>query len=80
MIDVNEIKAEMPVITAQAEEFAVVDHPVSDDLIKLNKDENGTHHFIPVSWVISTEGGKVKINRTLEQIMQDWVTEEELPN
>lgn len=65
MIDASGIKAEMLVTTAQAEQVAVVDHLVSDDLIKLKKDESGTHHFIPVSWVISTKGGVVKTNRTI---------------
>jgi len=72
MIDTAEIKADMPVTTAQAEHVAVVDHLVSDDVIKLKKDDSGQHHYIPVSWVISTEGGIVKTNRTLEQITHDW--------
>jgi hypothetical protein len=72
MIDVAEIKSDMPVTTAQAEHVAVVDHLVSDDMIKLKKDDSGTHHFIPVSWVVSTEGGIVRTNRTLEQMTQDW--------
>lgn len=72
MIDAAEIKGDMPVTTAQAEHVAVVDHLVSDDVIKLKKDDSGKHHYIPVSWVISTEGGIVKTNRTLEQITHDW--------
>jgi len=72
MIDAADIKSDMPVTTAQAEHVAVVDHLVSDGMIKLKKDDSGTHHFIPVSWVVSTEGGIVKTNRTLEQITQDW--------
>lgn len=72
MIDAADIKSDMPVTTAQAEHVAVVDHLVSDDIIKLKKDDSGTHHFIPVSWVVSTEGGIVKTNRTLEQITHDW--------
>lgn len=72
MIDAADIKSDMPVTTAQAEHVAVVDHLVSDDMIKLKKDDSGTHHFIPVSWVVSTEGGIVKTNRTLEQITHEW--------
>lgn len=74
MIEAREIKADMPVITAQAEHVAVVDHLQGDDVIKLKKDAAGVHHYIPVSWVISTEGGIVKVNRTLAQLMQDWAT------
>lgn len=73
MISAAEIKPDMPVLTAQAEQFAVVDNLVSDDVIRLKKDEVGHYHFIPVSWAISTEGGKLKINRTLDQIREDWV-------
>jgi hypothetical protein len=79
MIDAKEIKENMPVITAQAEQFAEVDQLVSSDEIKLKKDSAGVHHFIPVSWVISTEGGKLKINRTLEQVQLDWATEATSP-
>jgi hypothetical protein len=75
MINAQEIKEDMPVITAQAEKFAEVDHLESPDVIRLKKDSAGKHHFIPVSWVISTEGGKVKINRTLSQVKNDWGTE-----
>jgi len=75
MIDAHEIKADMPVTTAQAEHFAVVDHLESNDVIKLKKDEAGVHHYIPVSWVRSTEGGIVKVNRTLAQITRDWQTD-----
>ena len=75
MIEAHEIKEDMPVHTAQAEQFAVVDHTDGPDSIKLKKDESGTHHYIPVSWVISTEGGIVKINRTLDQVLHDWSAE-----
>jgi hypothetical protein len=75
MIEAHEIKQDMPVHTAQAEQFAVVDHTDGPDSIKLKKDKSGTHHYIPVSWVISTEGGIVKINRTLDQVLHDWSAE-----
>lgn len=72
MIDAKEIKNDMPVITTGAEQFAEVDHLVGPDVIKLKKDASGTHHYIPLSWVISTEGGRVKVNRTLSQVKEDW--------
>jgi hypothetical protein len=75
MIEAHEIKEDMPVVTAQAEEFAVVDHTTGPDTIKLKKDDSGIHHYIPVTWVISTEGGVVKINRTLEQVKKEWTTQ-----
>jgi hypothetical protein len=44
------------------------------DTIKLTKDKTGQHHYIPVRWVTSTEGGKVKIDRPGDQAMQEWLT------
>lgn len=72
MIEAKEIKAGMPVTTAQAEQFAVVEAVVDVDTIKLKGDTSGQAHLIPVSWVISTQGGIVKINRTLAQVKEDW--------
>jgi hypothetical protein len=42
--------------------------------IKLTKDKTGQHHYIPLAWVISTENGKVKIDRPGDQAMQEWST------
>ncbi len=72
MIEAKEIKSGMPVTTAQAEQFAVVEAVVDADTIKLEGDASGQAHLIPVSWVISTQGGIVKINRTLAQVKEDW--------
>jgi hypothetical protein len=40
--------------------------------IKLKKDKTGQHHYIPVGWVTSIEGGKVKVDRPGDQAMQEW--------
>ena len=42
--------------------------------IKLKKDKNGQHHYIPLSWVTSVENGKLKVDRPGEQAMQMWAT------
>lgn len=74
MIARNQIKPDMPVVCSNDGQFAVVDHMVGPNTIKLNKDKSGQHHYIPLSWVTSTENNKVKVDRPGEQAMQDWST------
>ncbi|MBA3696710.1 MAG: DUF2171 domain-containing protein [Methylotenera sp.] len=74
MIDTNSIKPEMPVVCSLGGQFATVDHMEGSDSIKLKKDETGIHHYVPLSWVVSTEDGKVKVDRPGEEAMQEWST------
>ncbi len=50
-----------------------IDHVMGSD-IKLTKHDStdNKHHLIPISWVASVEGGKVKLNKTSEQAMREW--------
>ena len=34
-----------------------------EDTIKLKRDDEGKHHYIPLSWVTSVEDGREKIDR-----------------
>jgi hypothetical protein len=72
MINTSQIKPDMPVVCSQDGQFAIVDHMEGSNTIKLKKDKTGQHHYISASWVTSTEGGKVKIDRSGNQAMQDW--------
>jgi hypothetical protein len=72
MINANEIKPDMPVVCSLDGQFAVVDHMEGPNAVKLKKDKDGQHHYIPLSWVVSTENGKVKVDRPGEQAMQEW--------
>ena len=74
MISANQIKPDMPVVCSLDGQFAVVDHMEGQSTIKLKKDENGQHHYIPLSWVTSTEDGEVKVDRPGDQAMQEWTT------
>ncbi|MBK8817248.1 MAG: DUF2171 domain-containing protein [Methylococcaceae bacterium] len=74
MINASQIKPEMPVVCSKDGQFGVVDHMQGADTIKLNKDKNGQHHYIPLSWVTSVEDGKVKVDRPGDEAMQDWST------
>jgi len=68
----QQILPEMPVVCSQGGQFATVDHMEGSDSIKLKKDEQGKHHYIPTSWVTSTENGRVVVDRPGEQAMQQW--------
>jgi hypothetical protein len=72
MIQSNQIKPDMPVFCSEDGQFATVDHMEGTDTLKLKKDKDGQHHYIPLSWVTSTESNKVKIDRPGDQAMQDW--------
>jgi len=74
MINPDQIKPDMPVVCSQDGQFATVDHMDGLTSIKLKKDAQGQHHFIPLSWVTSTENGQVKVDRAGNQAMQDWTT------
>lgn len=74
MINASEIKPDMPVVCSLDGEFAKVDHMEGANTIKLMKDQNGQHHYIPLSWVTSTENHQVKVDRTGEQAMKEWAT------
>jgi hypothetical protein len=74
MINTSAIKPDMPVVCSLDGQFATVDHMEGTSSIKLNKDEHGRHHYIPLDWVVSTADGKIKIDRSGEEDMQKWST------
>ena len=74
MINANTIKPDMPVVCSLDGQFAEVDHMEGSDTIKLKRDDSGQHHYIPLSWVVSTNDGKVKVDRSGEEAMQKWST------
>ena len=74
MINTDQIKPDMPVVCSQDGQFATVDHMEGTNTIKLKKDKTGQHQYNPVSWVTSTEGGKVKVDRPGDQAMKEWST------
>lgn len=74
MINADTIKPDMPVVCSLDGQFAEVDHMEGANTIKLKRDEAGEHHYIPLSWVVSTEDGKVKIDRSGDDAMEEWST------
>ena len=71
MIRVSQIKPNMPVLCSKNEKFAEVDQMEGDKTIKLKKDKYGQHHFVPLSWVLSTDNQQVKLDRPSEQAIND---------
>lgn len=71
MIASSQIREGLPVVGSENGQFAVVDHLEGSDLIKLNKDSKGLHHYIPIDWVTKVDN-KVHIDRTRDQAMKEW--------
>lgn len=74
MVDIHQIKPHMPVVCSKDGQFAVVDHMEGENTIKLARDDQGRHHYIPLSWVTSVDS-KVHIDRPGDQAMREWSTE-----
>lgn len=67
----SQIKEHMPVVCSDGGQFATVDHLDTGDTIKLTKDDQGNHHWIPTSWVTSVDQ-HVHVDRPGDQAMKDW--------
>lgn len=72
MINIDNIKPDMPVVSQLNRRFARVETLVGKDAIKLKKDRSGKAHYIPLSWVVSTDNGMVKVDRFDQDAMQQW--------
>lgn len=70
-VDTKQIKPNMPVVCSENGQFAVVDHLEGADQIKLNRDAQGKHHYIPLEWVTFVDD-KVHIDRPGKQAMKEW--------
>lgn len=75
MTSSSQILPDMPVVCSEDGQFAVVDHMEGSETIKLQKDDKGQHHFIPLSWVTSVDKGKVNVDRPGDQAMKEWSQE-----
>jgi hypothetical protein len=70
-VNTNQIREHMPVVCSNGEQFAIVDHLDAGNTIKLTKDAQGQHHWIPLSWVTRVDD-KVHVDRPGKQAMQEW--------
>jgi hypothetical protein len=71
MINAEQIKPHMPVVCSNNGQFAVVDHLEGTKSIKLARDQDGKHHYIPLDWVTVVDD-KVHVDRPGKQAMQEW--------
>jgi hypothetical protein len=74
MIDTSQIQPHMPVVCSENGQFATVDHMDRNNSIKLTKDNNGQHHWIPADWVTRVDD-KVHVDRPGKQAMREWYTD-----
>jgi hypothetical protein len=72
MQDTSKIKPHMPVVCSMNKQFGMVDH-IEGNQLKLTKDAQGKHHFIPLDWV-TTVDDKVHVNKPGDEVMQKWTT------
>jgi hypothetical protein len=70
MVDTTRIRPHMPVVCSNKRQFATVDH-VDGSWIKLTKDDQGQHHWIPLQWVAAVDQ-QVQVDRPGQQAMQEW--------
>jgi hypothetical protein len=72
MFDQSKIKERTPVVCSNNGQFGTVDR-LEGDYIKLTKDQQGQHNWIPTSWVKSVDD-KVHVDRPGQQAMKEWFT------
>lgn len=73
MANISQIHEHMPVLCSNNEQFGTVDHVDKDNTIKLTKDKQGQHHWIPMSWVTRVDD-KVHVDRPGDQVMKEWMS------
>ncbi len=71
MVNPTDIKPGMPVVCSENGQFAVVDHLEDRSWIKLRRDEEGHHHYIPLGWVTEVDD-TVHVDRPGQQAMREW--------
>lgn len=74
-INVQEIQQHAEVLGSDHQHVGTVDHLDGQDKIKLAKNDqssDGQHHYIPTQWVQQIEGNQVVLNKTAEQVFQQW--------
>ncbi len=68
------IQEHMAVVGANNEPIGKVDRLDAGDTIKLTKDAQGRHHWIPLKWVASVTGDQVRLSRAAQQVQREWLS------
>ena len=74
-INVQDIQHHAEVVGSDQQHVGTVDHLEGQDKIKLAKNDQsaqGQHHYIPTQWVQQIQGNQVVLNKTAEQVFQQW--------
>jgi len=74
-INVQDIQQHAEVVGSDHQHVGTVDHVDGQDKIKLAKNDqsaNGQHHYIPTQWVQQIQGNQVVLNKTADQVFQQW--------
>ncbi|MFD1437377.1 DUF2171 domain-containing protein [Acinetobacter terrae] len=72
-INVNDITKHADVIASCGTKVGTVDHLDGSDKIKLTRNEEGSHHLIPLSWVSEIKDNQVLLNVDSEEVKNKWV-------
>lgn len=76
MTDATQIKEHAEVVGSDGAHIGTVDHmDDSGTRIKLTKKDpeaHGHHHYIPLEWVETAEGAKVRLNKTRQEAEDHW--------
>lgn len=70
-MNTTDIKEHMPIVCSDEKRFATVDR-VENGAIKVTKDDQGRHHYIPLSWVTHVDD-RVHVDRPGARAMQEWL-------
>ena len=77
MVSASQIKEHLEVVGSDGKHVGKVDHMEGMDQIKLtksDKDAGGTHHYIPLEWVASIDGGRVRLDKSAAEVERNWRT------
>ncbi|TCH61233.1 DUF2171 domain-containing protein [Acinetobacter sp. ANC 4862] len=72
-INVNDITKHADVIALCGTKVGTVDHLDGSDKLKLTRNEEGSHHLIPLSWVSEIKDNQVLLNVDSKEVKNKWV-------
>ena len=68
----GQIREHMPTAYSEGGQFATIDR-VAGSTIRLTKDQQGQHHYIPMDWLVRVDQ-HVHVDRPGDQAMREWST------
>lgn len=67
-----QIENDMPVVCTDGTQLGTVDHLEGENSIKLKKNDENQHHWIPIGWVTGVDNGAVTVDRSVSQAQEEW--------